>query len=78
VASARGHDADVIVTACPLCQFNLDYPQREQETGLTGNEIPVVYFTQLMAIAMGLPEEEWGLEEHHVDPSGILVRPSVG
>jgi heterodisulfide reductase subunit B len=78
VASAQDRGADVIVTACPLCQFNLDYPQREQEAGLTGNEVPVVYFTQLMAIAMGLPEEEWGLEEHHVDPTEVLASPAVG
>jgi len=66
VASAREHGAQVIITACPLCQFNLDYPQRETEAGLTGNEAPILYFTQLMAIALGLPEEDWGLEDHYV------------
>ncbi len=66
VASAREHGADVIVTACPLCQFNLDYPQRETEAGQTGDEIPTLYFTQLMAMALGLPEETWGLEDHYV------------
>jgi len=73
VASAREHGAQVLVTACPLCQFNLDYPQRETEAGRTGNEIPVLYFTQLMAIALGLPEEDWGLEEHYVDPRPLFT-----
>ena len=68
VASARECSAQVIITACPLCQFNLDYPQRETEAGRAGNEIPVLYFTQLMAVALGLPEEDWGMEEHYVDP----------
>jgi heterodisulfide reductase subunit B len=72
VASAREHGAQVIVTACPLCQFNLDYPQRETEAGCTGNEIPVLYFTQLMAIALGLPEEDWGLEGHYADPRSLF------
>ena len=72
VASAREHGAQVIVTACPLCQFNLDYPQRETEAGPTGNEIPVLYFTQLMAVALGLPEETWGFEEHYVDPRSAV------
>lgn len=72
VASAREHGAQVIVTACPLCQFNLDYPQRETEAGRTGNEIPVLYFTQLMAVALGLPEETWGFEEHYVDPRSAV------
>lgn len=66
VASARASGAQAIITACPLCQFNLDYPQRETEAGQTGDEIPVLYFTQLMAMALGLPEETWGLEDHYV------------
>ena len=72
VASAREHGAQVIITACPLCHFNLDYPQRETEAGRTGNEIPVLYFTQLMAVALGLPEEDWGMEEHYVDPRPLF------
>lgn len=72
-ASAREHGAQLIVTACPLCQFNLEYPQRERGFGHTGDEIPVVYFTQLMAIALGLAEEDWGLDEHYVDPRPLLM-----
>ncbi len=72
VASAREHGAQVVITACPLCQFNLDYPQRETGAGRTGNEIPVLYFTQLMAVALGLPEEDWGFEEHYVDPRPLF------
>jgi heterodisulfide reductase subunit B len=66
VASARERGADVVVTACPLCQFNLDYAQRDTGGGCTGDEIPVLYFTQLMALALGLPEEDVGLEGHYV------------
>lgn len=73
VASARAHDADLIVTACPLCQFNLDYPQRESRAGVTGEEIPILYFTQLMAVALGLPEEEWGLEGHYVEADTLFA-----
>jgi heterodisulfide reductase subunit B len=68
VTSARLHGAEVLVTACPLCQFNLDYPQRATEAGYPGRELPVVYFTQLLAVALGLPEETWGFEDHYVDP----------
>ena len=66
VISAREHGALALVAACPLCQFNLEYPQRETEAGRTGNEIPILYFTQLIAIALGLPEETWGLKDHYV------------
>jgi heterodisulfide reductase subunit B len=72
VTSARERGAQVIITACPLCQFNLDYPQRETEAGRAGNEIPVLYFTQLMAAALGLPEEDWGMGEHYVDPRSLF------
>ena len=68
LASARRNGAQMIVTACPLCQFNLDYPQREAAHGMPGSEIPVLYFTQLMAIALGLERESWGMEGHYVDP----------
>ncbi len=72
VASARAHGAQVVVTACPLCQFNLDWPQRETAFGRSGDEIPVVYFTQLMAVALGLPEEDWGMEGMYTDPRPLL------
>ena len=77
VASARAHVAQVLVTACPLCQFNLDYPQRETVAGGTGSEIPILYFTQLMAVALGLPEEDWGMEEHYVDPGPLFAEMGV-
>lgn len=72
VESAREAGAQLIVTACPLCQFNLDYPQREGSGGRSGDEIPIVYFTQLVAMALGLPEEDWGLDEHYADPRRVL------
>ncbi|MBS3783509.1 MAG: CoB--CoM heterodisulfide reductase iron-sulfur subunit B family protein [Anaerolineae bacterium] len=74
VVSAREHGADVIITACPLCQFNLDYPQRETKMSRAGEQLPVLYFTQLMAVALGLPEETWGFEDHYVDPRPLLAR----
>jgi len=78
VASAREHGAQVIVTACPLCQFNLDYPQRETEAGRTGDEIATLYFTQLMAVALGLPEETWGFADHYVDPQPLVAALEAG
>jgi heterodisulfide reductase subunit B len=70
VRAAQAHGADLLVTACPLCQFNLDYPQREAASGA----IPVVYFTQLMAAALGLPPDDWGLDGLYVDPEPVLAR----
>ncbi len=75
VRSAQKHQADLLVTACPLCQFNLDYPQRSDETRLSsGQELPILYFTQLLAIALGLDQSTWGLDEHYVDPGALLKK----
>jgi heterodisulfide reductase subunit B len=68
--SAQKHGAQAIVTACPLCQFNLDYPQRAG-AGIV-NSIPVLYFTQLIAVALGLEQEQWGMQDHYVDPSALF------
>lgn len=45
-AAAQG--ADMIITACPLCKYNLEK---------SGSEIPVVYFTELLAEALGVKED---------------------
>ncbi len=52
---AKEFNAEAIAVACPLCQMNLDLRQKqaEKESEKTYN-IPVFYFTQLMAIAFGL------------------------
>jgi heterodisulfide reductase subunit B2 len=71
LASARQNGAQAIVTACPLCQYNLDYAQRPEVDMDT--HLPVVYFTQLMAAALGLDETVWGIQNHYVDPKQLFV-----
>ena len=45
--NAKSKGADVIVTACPLCLYNLKK---------NGTDVPVVYFTDLLAEALGIKE----------------------
>jgi heterodisulfide reductase subunit B len=54
--------AAVIVTACPLCQVNLECYQKHvnKEFG-TELKVPVMYFTQLMGLALGLPPKRLGI-----------------
>lgn len=47
--SASRHDAEEIVTACPLCKYNL-----EQSCGGTKNKLSISYFTELLAEALGV------------------------
>ena len=47
--SAAGFGADMLITACPLCRYNLN---------MAGNgALPVYYFTELLAEALGVKEE---------------------
>jgi heterodisulfide reductase subunit B len=53
IESARAAGAGIVVTACPLCKFNLD---RAQDGQPPAERLPVAYFTQVMAAAFGLAE----------------------
>jgi len=58
---------DVIATACPLCQFNLEcYQKQMQRRYGDGPNIPVAYFTQLMGVAFGIPNQQLGLHRSFV------------
>lgn len=74
LASARKAGADVIVTSCPLCQFNLDRWQQDLAMKHGGfRPIPVLYDTQLLGIALGLDAASFDLDKHYVDPRPILA-----
>ncbi len=61
--SAQQGGADCIVTMCPLCQMNLDgYQKRISKIYDREFSIPIVYFTQLIGVAFGLPGEELALK----------------
>ncbi|MBM4041409.1 MAG: heterodisulfide reductase subunit B [Planctomycetes bacterium] len=71
---AKECGADVVAVACPLCQANMDMYQSDAE-GQLGQQLglPVLYFTQLMALAMGLAPEVLCLDKQIVDPTPLLV-----
>ncbi len=74
LASARKAGADLIVTSCPLCQFNLDRWQQDLAMKHGGfRPIPVLYDTQLLGIALGLDATTFELDKHYVDPRPILA-----
>jgi heterodisulfide reductase subunit B len=63
VESAYERGADMLVTPCPLCQANVELYQseinRKQGTKLS---MPVLYYSQLMAVAYGCSAREAGLD----------------
>jgi heterodisulfide reductase subunit B len=72
---ARRVGAQAIVVSCQMCQGNLDmYQERiEAETGKFYG-LPIIYFTELIGVARGLPEASTWLSRHFVDPIPLLRR----
>ncbi|MFI5252165.1 MAG: CoB--CoM heterodisulfide reductase iron-sulfur subunit B family protein [Bacteroidota bacterium] len=67
---AERRKADIIITACPLCQFNLECYRREMKKMFGGDfHIPVIYFTQLIGLAFGIPEQELGIHRNLIPPT---------
>jgi heterodisulfide reductase subunit B2 len=71
VAHAAEAGADALVTACPLCQVNLEMRQTEKE------KMPAFYFTELLGLAFGLKETNRWWSKHLIDPKPILQNAGV-
>lgn len=73
LSSALRRGAEALVVSCPLCHFNLG--QRQQELVLRYGEfqgIPVFYFSQLLALSLGLDPKVCHFELSYPDPLLIL------
>lgn len=71
-AAAR-QGAELLAVSCPLCQYNLDRAQRVAANRGRGSQLPVLYFSQLLALALGCDEACLHLEDHGVDPRPRLA-----
>lgn len=65
---AREAGADAIVTACSMCHANVDMRQEK------GDPLPIFYFSELMALAMGMDEVKGWLEKHIISPLPLLEK----
>jgi heterodisulfide reductase subunit B len=76
--SARMNEAKAIAVTCPLCFYNLDHRQDTiKETFLDFAGLPVLFFTQLLAWALGVDKKLLGLGEHSVPADGLFVEQST-
>ncbi|MDO8262307.1 MAG: CoB--CoM heterodisulfide reductase iron-sulfur subunit B family protein [Gallionella sp.] len=74
MASAQEEQADLVVVSCPLCAFNLDFRQDDaKRLNPDFQNTPVLYFTQLMAIAFGCDDAALRFDLHHIDPLPALA-----
>lgn len=70
---AKKAGADCVVVACPECHSNLDMHQAEIKAKFKDDTmLPVVYFTQLLGLALGFSPCELHLDKHMTDPLPAL------
>ena len=77
--NAVDNEAEVIATACPMCQVNLEcYQTQVNEEFGTSYSMPVLYFTQLLGLALGISPKKLGMGKEFVSAmpflSGYLVK----
>ena len=70
---ARKRGAQAIVTPCPLCQFNLDGYQEQIASKYERIDMPVLYFTQVLGLAMGLSAKELGIKRGIISAEKVLA-----
>ncbi|MDD5658122.1 MAG: CoB--CoM heterodisulfide reductase iron-sulfur subunit B family protein [Elusimicrobia bacterium] len=73
VKEAKKRGAQAVVTACPLCQFNLDGYQDQMARRYERVDVPILYFTQILGLAMGLPAAELGIKRGIVPAQAVLA-----
>ena len=73
VNDAAEHGADVVVTPCPLCQMQLDiYQERYQEAMNSKARKPIIHLSQLVGLALGLSNEQLGLNINIQDATRLV------
>jgi heterodisulfide reductase subunit B len=72
--AAADAGANCLVVACPLCQSNLDLRQAQvNRQHKTDFDLPILYFTQLIGLALGMEPKALGLNKLIVSPKKLLA-----
>ncbi len=75
ISAADLYKADVIATLCPMCQMNIDAYQGETNRyHHTDIQMPIVFFTQLVGLALGLDPMDLGFGREFVSAKHVLDR----
>lgn len=70
--------ADLMITACPLCQLNIDcYQDEVNKLFGTHYKMPILFFTQLLGLAFGLSPESLGIGKEAISAATALARIGV-
>jgi len=78
VKGATDYKADLMVTLCPMCQLNLDAFQGPMNMYFNTNyKMPVLYFTQMIGLALGMGASDLGIGSELVDARPALSKIGV-
>jgi heterodisulfide reductase subunit B len=67
--AAVDNGAKIIATACPLCQMNLEGYQKKINKAFGRDfNMPIVYFSHLIGVALGISPEAMGLDKLLIEP----------
>ena len=71
--SAEDYKADVILCMCPMCQLNMDAYQGRVNSALGTNfKLPIVFFTQLLGVALGIDMKNLGFGKELVAAEPVI------
>ncbi len=72
---AKESGADCMVVTCPMCHLQLDAKQKAVEKKYNIKlDMPIIYFTQLMGLAMGFSPDELGMGKHLVSCDKFIAK----
>ena len=73
IDAAAAAGADIIATTCPLCQYNLDGKQAIMKKNHGDmKEMPIIYFTQLLSMALGKDIKKISFKSNCINPLPLL------
>lgn len=79
LTTAEACGAEVIATECPTCHTGLEMHQVRAEKVLgRKTSVKILYFTQLLGMALGLSANKVGVQENLSDPSELLRAKGLG
>jgi heterodisulfide reductase subunit B len=78
LTAAEAAGAEVIATECPTCHSGLEMHQLRAEKKLgRKTSVKIVYFTQLLGLALGLSARQVGLHENISDSIGFMKEKGI-
>lgn len=73
IDNAIANGANAIVVACPMCHSNLDMRQKGMQKHYPGHTpLPVLYLSEILGLAFGIPANELGMNLHFISAAHLL------